>query len=572
MDSGFREALVRGCERLGAWAELLDRINVFPIADGDTGRNLVVSFAPLRRTDLARDGLVRALLLGARGNSGNIGARFLEGFLGRDDAETFRERAARGRDLARTAVAEPRAGTMLTLFDRLADALPPGPGTLEPAASAALLDELERTVRETRQQLEPLRRAGVPDAGALGMFLFLEGFLAHRDGAADALRDPVARFPEAAAFRPSSGAVTASGFCVDAVVRAEGVSDETLRALDQAGDSVVSVRQGEYVKVHLHAADRDALRGRLEALGTVVRWSADDLGEQSAEFARPVADRAIHVMTDAAGSMSRDVARSLGVTLLDSYVSLGETAVPETHLEPGELYAALRRGERVSTSQASVFERHQHYAKTLRLHGRVLYVCVGSVFTGNHELAVQWRRAHDPDGRLTVLDSGAASGRLGLIARAAARRAQVSTDAEDVIAFARRAAEACREWVFLDRLHWLAVGGRLSKPGAFFGDLLRVKPIISPLPEGAKKVGTVRRAADQLPFALARLEETLGPRGAGTVLLEHSDNRERLEREIEPAVRERFPAATIELAPVSLTSGVHYGPGTWAAAALPPEL
>ena len=404
------------------------------------------------------------------------------------------------------------------------------------------------------------------------MFLFLEGFLAYGGGGAETLRDPVARFPEAATFRPVSGDPAASGFCVDAVVRAAGLSDEGLRALGDAGESVVSLRQGEYVKVHLHAADRDALRRWLEAVGTVVRWSADDLGEQSAEFARAVGDRAIHVMTDAAGSMSRDVARRLGVTLLDSYVSLGETAVPETHLDPAEMYAALRRGERVSTSQASSFERHQHYAKTLRLHGRVLYVCVGSVFTGNHKLAVEWQRAHDPDGRLTVLDSGAASGRLGLIARAAARRAQSSADAEDVIAFARWAAEACREWVFLDKLHGLAVGGGLSKPGAFFGDLLHVKPIISPLPEGAKKVGTVRRAADQLPFALARLEETLGPRGAGTVLLEHSDNRERIEREIEPAVRERFPAATIELAPVSLTSGVHFGPGTWAVAALPSAL
>ncbi|MBI5501386.1 MAG: DegV family EDD domain-containing protein [Deltaproteobacteria bacterium] len=572
MDRDFREALATGYERLGAWAELLDRINVFPVADGDTGRNLVASFAPLRRTELPRDALVRALLLGARGNSGNIGARFLEGFVGGDAGAPLRARAVRGGELARSAVVEPRDGTMLTLFDRLAEALARAGEPLAHGAAEALLDDLERTVRETRERLEPCRRAGVPDAGALGMFLFVDGFLARQLGRTDALRDPVERFPEAAAFRPEPGGPAASGFCVDAVVRAAGMADDVRRSLERSGESVVSLRRDEFVKVHLHAADRDALRRDLERLGTVVRWSADDLRQQAQEFARPAAAQAIHVVTDAAGSMSRDVARRLGVTLLDSYISIGEASVPETLLEPDVLYAAMRGGERVSTSQASVFERRQHYEKALRLHGRALYLCVGSAFTGNHATVLEWQRLHDPDGQLVALDTGAASGRLGLIARAVARRALSSSDAGEVVAFARRAIVACREWVFLDRLQWLAAGGRLSRPGAFFGDLLHVKPIVSPLPEGARKVGTVRRASDQLPFALARLEETLGPRGAGSVLLQHSDNRARLEEELLPAVRARFPAAEVEVAPLSLTSGAHMGPGTWAAAALPPDL
>src|SRR5512139_1230320 len=122
MDAAFREALVTGYERLGAWAELLDRINVFPIADGDTGRNLVISLAPLRRTALPREAIIRALLMGARGNSGNIGARFLEGFVAADEAP-LRARATRGRDLAWKAVRDPKPGTMLSLCDALVDVL-----------------------------------------------------------------------------------------------------------------------------------------------------------------------------------------------------------------------------------------------------------------------------------------------------------------------------------------------------------------------------------------------------------------------------------------------------------------
>jgi DegV family protein with EDD domain len=570
MDAAFREALVTGYERLGAWAELLDRINVFPVADGDTGRNLVISLAPLRRTELARDTLVRALLLGARGNSGNIGVRFLEGFVAADEAP-LKTRVTQGRDLAWKAVRDPKPGTMLSLFDELVEALDESSVRPDGSAVAALLDRLAETVRRTRERLPELRAAGVPDAGAVGLFLFCEGFLARLCGRMEDLRDPTARFPEAVGFRPGP-AGSEAGFCVDAVVRTAGVDDAALRALDDAGESVVAVRRGEFVKVHLHARDQDALRRRLEALGAVVRWSADDLHEQAEEFARPEAPQAIHVMTDAAGSLSRDEARREGITLLDSYISVGERAVPETSLSQEELFAAMRVGERVSTSQASVFERHQHYERVLRLHGRVLYLCVGSVFTGNHAVVTEWLRERGQEERMVVLDSGAASGRLGLMARAVARRARDVSAADEVVAYARRVVEACREWVFLDRLQWLAAGGRLSKTSAFFGDLLRVKPIVSPLPEGAKKVGAVRRAAEQLPFALARLAETLGPRGEGCVLLQHSDNRERIEREILPALRERFPAATLEVGPLSNTSGAHMGPGTWGVAALPAGL
>ena len=569
MDATFRRALGTGYERLSAWAELLDRINVFPVADGDTGRNLAVSLAPLRRTDLDPDALVDALLLSARGNSGNIGARFLEGFLAGNGGNELRERAERGRGLAWKAVARPKTGTMLSLFDVLAAALAESPVERGGAVIDGLLDRLERSVHETRGQLAELQRAGVVDAGALGMFLFFEGFFRELVGHPGELRDVAARFPDAVAFAPPAAAADEHGFCVDAVLRTGKTSDAALAELDGAGESVVALRHGDFVKVHLHAGDQAELRRRLERLGDVVRWVVDDLGAQAMEFARPVAASAIHVMTDAAGSFTREDAHRLGVTLLDSYVSVGEACVPETRLPPEELYSAMRRDIPVSTSQASVFERCQHYDRVLRLYGRALYLCVGSVYTGNHATALDWKREHDPENRLTVVDTGAASGRLGIAALAVARRALAAHDPDEVIAFARRAVEASCEWIFLDRLTWLARGGRMSKTGAFFGDLFHVKPVVSPTREGAKKVAVVRDEPHQIAYALARLRETLGAGGKGLVLLEHSDGRARLEELVLPQVRREFPAAEVLVRPLSVTSGAHMGPGTWAVAALP---
>ena len=77
MYDNLMKALAAGYERIVAWADILDRINVYPVADGDTGRNLVITLSALRNTFLDIDLLNREILLSARGNSGNIAARFL---------------------------------------------------------------------------------------------------------------------------------------------------------------------------------------------------------------------------------------------------------------------------------------------------------------------------------------------------------------------------------------------------------------------------------------------------------------------------------------------------------------
>ena len=274
-------------------------------------------------------------------------------------------------------------------------------------------------------------------------------------------------------------------------------------------------------------------------------------------------------MTDAAGSITREDAAGLGVTLLASYIVVGNRSLPETVLSPEELYRSMRAGVRVTTAQASVFERHQSYQSVLGQHDRALYLCVGSVYTGNYAAVTAWKRAHDPDDRLTVVDTGLASGRLGIAVRATARVAQAVADAEAVIRFAREAARASEEYIFLDRLQYLAAGGRLSKTRGFIGDLLNVKPIITPTPEGAVKVGRARTRREQVEFALARLEQGMGRVAGGLILLEHSDNREWVVAEVLPAIRGRHPAAEVIVSPLSLTSGAHMGPGTWGVAFLP---
>jgi len=568
----IQRGLTLGFERVAAWSRLLDEINVFPVADGDTGRNLFVSLSPLRLLDQGREKTVHSLLMSARGNSGNIAARFFSRFIEADSIDVIPEATRRARDAAWKAVHDPVPGTMLTVLDELASVLTAETFRLNGRSATDLISHLEKTVRSTPDLLPKLKSAGVVDAGALGMYIFFEGFFVSLAGMSLQFQPVTTLFKNMLTVSDAFGQeVEEEGYCVDTVVQLTSGSQGNLNGLSSPLESVLVLPHDDFLKVHFHTTDRDGVRQEISALGEIVTWSDDDLRTQTAHFRRRKTSGCIHIMTDAAGSVTREDADTYGLTLLDSYITVGDRSLPETLLAPSELYRCMRQGVKVSTSQASVFERHQHYQSVMTQHDRVLYLCVGSVYTGNYDVAAKWKETNDPDDRLTVMDTAAASGRLGTIAILTARFATRTDDPDRVIAFARRAVDACEEYVFLDRLQYLAAGGRLSKTSAFLGDMLHMKPIISPLAEGAKKVGVVKNQGDQMRFAIQKIEASIPGNASAFIMLEYSDNRTWVEETVIDAIKGLYPLAEIVVKPLSLTSGAHMGPGTWALAFLPWE-
>jgi fatty acid-binding protein DegV len=109
----------------------------------------------------------------------------------------------------------------------------------------------------------------------------------------------------------------------------------------------------------------------------------------------------------------------------------------------------------------------------------------------------------------------------------------------------------------------------MPKAKAVFGELLRVKPIVSPTAEGVKKVGTAKNRKGQLKFALERFEEAFDSKDSPFVMLEYSDNYDWVGSVVKTEIETRCPHAEIKLQPLSLTSAAHMGPGTWAMAYIP---
>lgn len=568
MEEILKKSFIAGVERLAAWADLLDSINVFPIADGDTGRNLATSLSPLRTPDQDGEKIVRRLLLTARGNSGNIASRYFSAFCAVNSSHDLASAAREGNKRAWKAVSDPRPGTMLSVFDNLAEMLSLNNFTPDENHAAKIIGGLEQTVHDTYEMLPKLKEAGVVDAGALGMYIFFGGFFYTLAGHTNNYRPVTEVFADRLRILPAFKENQDTGYCVDFVVQTQNTNPVDLASITRSQESVVIIPDGNLYKVHLHTGDREKVKAQMEAIGSVLNWEDDNLAAQIDEFRNTRPESKVHIMTDAAGSLTRQDAKKHGFTLLNSYLNIGEKSLPETYFHPDEMYDAMRQGVKVSTSQSSIFERHQFYESVLNRFENVLYLCVGSVFTGNYNVVREWKKEHDPQNRLLVIDTGAASGRLGTMVLATVRYLKETGNMGKAYAFAQKAVTACEEYVFLEKLQYLAAGGRLSKTSAFFGDMLKMKPVISPQPEGAKKVGMVRNREDQVKMTLQKLGAALTRNSRALIMLEYSDNHDWV-ADFQRQLQALYPQAEIFLQPLSLTSGAHMGPGTWAIAFLP---
>lgn len=259
--------------RLGEQRNDIDGLNVFPVPDGDTGTNLYLTLeaavgAVARLPDDAdlaavADAFARGALLGARGNSGIILSQLLRGWAdvlaeqpdGGPDA--IRAALARAAEQAYAAVSRPVEGTMLTVARAAADGAATSDGSLPDVASQALA-HAGAALRRTPEQLEPLARAGVVDAGGQGLLLLFESLAdtvsgrRHRRTA----RPHRPRNPGPTAVACADPDHDGPGYEVMYLLDADDDAVSALRTqLDALGDSLVVVGGGGLWNVHVHTDD-----------------------------------------------------------------------------------------------------------------------------------------------------------------------------------------------------------------------------------------------------------------------------------------------------------------------------
>ncbi|MEV6756388.1 DAK2 domain-containing protein [Streptomyces sp. NPDC051214] len=411
-------------DALGRAREEIDAINVYPVADGDTGTNLYLTVeSASQAVDAAFTGLdpthptlaeaARAMahgaLIGARGNSGTILSQLLRGMaqvLGADrdtdhaDGRALALALRRAAESAYQAVAHPVEGTVLTVAAAAADAASGADGDCGTVARAAY-DGACRALDATPEQLAVLGRAGVVDAGGRGLVAVLGALVRALSGGTLPPRAASPRTAESAGSAavecqdaPADGAAPA--FEVIYLLEADDTAVDRLRTrLDGLGDSLVVVGGDGLWNVHVHVDDAGAaVEAGVEA-GRPHRIRITHFGvgdAHTAGAAQPPRERVQRGI----------VAVVPGEGLAGLYADAGATTVPTRPGEPpasGELVEAIRRAHArevvLLPNDAELRHTAAAAAEQARTEGvRVALIPTRSAVQGIAALAV-----HEPDRR-----------------------------------------------------------------------------------------------------------------------------------------------------------------------------
>jgi len=288
---------------LAAHAAEIDALNVYPVPDGDTGTNMLltlrsvleqVSSSPSSSGEAVARAVSRAALMGARGNSGVILSQILRGacgVLGKADSLDARAIAAAlagAKERAYAAVREPVEGTMLSVTKDAAEAAQASAerGESDPVeVLRAAAKEAHASVERTPDFLRILKEAGVVDAGGLGIAVILDSLVAALSG-----EEPAPNLSDAQAAAGGKrlretvehSAEEAWGYCTEFIVTSfSGDESEFEAHIHDIGRSVLVVSDGDLVKVHLHTQDPGRALTYAGGFGRLSGIKADDMEAQT---------------------------------------------------------------------------------------------------------------------------------------------------------------------------------------------------------------------------------------------------------------------------------------------------
>ena len=590
----LRRALIGGARRVMAHRDRLNRINVFPVADGDTGSNLaftldsVLSGALSRRIAGAGE-LMRhvgeAAVDGGRGNSGAILAQFLTGV-----AAAIGDRMAvapaqlaqavrAGSRAARDAVAEPREGTMLSVIAAFAEALDERPGIRDLHAwFSAALERARRALAHTPRQLPVLLKAGVVDAGAQGFVDLLEGIAAVLDGQQDEQVDtgPVAMPSQTPAWTSHEPMVPGQvdpehRWCTECLVSGEGLDAAVLREAVSVLDAscVVVAGSSSRLRMHAHLARPQALFDLAARFGRLASCKADDMHVQ----ARTVAlGHTVAVVTDSAADLPGDLAEHLNLHMVPLRLSFGDRDyLDKVGMTPAQFYRKLRQSEVLPrTSQPAPGDFRRPFEFLLAHHPAVVYVGVARAVSGTIQSAQTAAQRGDP-GRTFIVDSANAAGGQALLAMAAAEMAQRGEQAETIVARLERLRSRTHTWAMTRDLAMAVRGGRLPAWTGALVQGLGLTPVARVKPGGklgvvAGLLGTRRLPQRFAAYVARRVDRSRRWR----VIVGHGDAA--VDGEVLLAcLRERLDCTDAWLVETGPAIGAHAGPGTLVVSLQPVE-
>ncbi|MDZ4675449.1 MAG: DegV family protein [Gemmatimonadota bacterium] len=570
---------------VAAGREEINRLNVFPVPDGDTGTNFSLTLravadalqalgdAPLR--DTART-MAHAAVLGARGNSGMMLAHFLLGIsesLGDLEHATSADLARairKGSDTLYASLDEPREGTILTVAREAADAAERAAGQSGDLGTFMdrMLAESEESLARTPELLAVLKEAGVVDAGGKGLVRMFEGVVRFIQG--DPIL-PAAVIDPGESYNAAAFMVVAAEqdfqFCTEVVVRGEQLpsANEVRTAMHNFGGSVQVAVAGDVLKIHVHTDTPEAVFTYAARWGTVAARKADDMREQHRQLQHS-ARRPVAIVTDSSADLTDSILDRHQIAMVPLQVVFGDQVyLDRVGLKPEEFYRRLRSSRTLpTTSQPTPGDFVRVFRSAVEEADAVVAILLSASLSGTYQAGVTAARVANLD-QVRVVDGRSVSLGLGMLALRAAELAAMGWGVDAIVTEVERLRGQSGLFLTVDTYDNLLRSGRVSKGKAWLGGMLDVKPILSLDAEGRiVPVDRVRGRENLVGRVLALLDQRLTPRPRTIRFgIAHAEAPEEAERVRNALVAAFQPRECL----VSLATGVlgaHVGPGAWA--------
>jgi len=350
----LREMFAAATSWLEKNAAEIDALNVFPVPDGDTGTNMLLTMrscieeayrAPDNSASAVAEAMAKGALMGARGNSGVILSQIWKGFAkglakketinGRDMAEALSQAAK----MAYKGISNPVEGTILTVArDAAAAALSATEHSSVVKVLKLALEAAGESVAGTPRLLPALREAGVVDAGGQGYYTILEGAVSYLKGEAEQMQF---RKPWIITSNVPTGGKTPAklsapevpyGYCTEFMIKGEKLEPDKIRTrLEKKGQSLIVVGDDRTVRVHIHTLDPGAIIHCMTGKGTLHQISIRNMDEQYQDFIEMQKERGptveMNTVAVVFGEGLVNVFKSLGVSAI---VPGGQTMNPST--------------------------------------------------------------------------------------------------------------------------------------------------------------------------------------------------------------------------------------------------
>ena len=519
----FHHAIVAGIRKVVAHQDYLNKINVFPVPDGDTGTNMAFTMNAIldgttnhvhSRIDDMLESVADSALDGARGNSGAILAQFFQGLSdGSVGLETMSAKQlsiafAKGSEYARDALSEPKEGTILTVISdfskRLEELTRQGENDIEEVLDESMIIA-HKSLKNTPNLMAVLKKAGVVDAGAQGFVDFIEGIhIFIKDGFIEEEKLFIDRNSDVSINRHDASLESLKyRFCTECMITdtSESIDRKEIKeALKSSGDSMVVAGSRRRAKIHIHTNNPASIFSICENFGTVNAQKADDMIHQK-DSMHGTKINDVAIITDSGADFDDN---GLDIHVVPVRYNFGNKGyIDKVSQTTTEFFKELSSNPiHPQTSQPVPGDFRRQYQFLSSHYKSIISIHIPHKLSGTLQSA-KTAIKRTPEASVSVIDSNNISVGLGLIVKYAAELVKSGKSHEKIIKEIKRISKKTYIYASVEDLTYSVRGGRVPKIVKAISDFLHIKPILSTGGDGTMKPAGIMFGSKRRPKKLA---------------------------------------------------------------------